>query len=174
MKIKTINKLFTVLLLLAISLTTSAALELGDKAPNFSLNDQNSLSHQLSDYKGKWVILYFYPKDDTPGCTTEACSFRDNIEIIAKLKANILGVSVDSNESHKEFSEKYSLPFPILADTKGIVATKYDSFGSFVGFKYASRHTFIINPMGKIHKIYKKVNPSSHAQEIINELKNNI
>ena len=74
----------------------------------------------------------------------------------------------------KEFSEKYSLPFPILADTKGIVATKYDSFGSFVGFKYASRHTFIINPMGKIHKIYKKVNPSSHAQEIINELKNNI
>jgi len=146
----------------------------GMQAPDFTLVDQDNIKRSLTDYSGQWVVLYFYPKDDTPGCTTEACSFRDNIEIINNLKANILGVSVDSQESHKDFSDKYSLPFPILADINGEVAKKYDSFGSFVGFKYASRHTFIINPAGKIHKIYKKVNPSKHAAEIILELKNNI
>ena len=150
------------------------ALQIGDPAPDFSLPDQNGDMVKLSSLRGKRVVIYFYPKDDTPGCTTEACNFRDNIEIINKLNISILGVSVDSNESHKEFSEKYSLPFPLLADTNGEVAKKYDSFGSFVGFKYASRHTFIINPAGKIHKIYKKVSPSKHAQEIIEELKNNI
>ena len=139
----------------------------GMQAPDFTLVDQDNIKRSLTDYSGQWVVLYFYPKDDTPGCTTEACSFRDNIEIINNLKANILGVSVDSQESHKDFSDKYSLPFPILADINGEVAKKYDSFGSFVGFKYASRHTFIINPAGKIHKIYKKVNPSKHAAEII-------
>ena len=149
-------------------------LSAGMNAPDFVLVDQNNIERSLSDFKDEWVVLYFYPKDDTPGCTTEACSFRDNMEIISKLNANILGVSVDSQESHKEFSEKYSLPFPILADINGEVAKKYDSYGSFVGFKYASRHTFIINPSGKIHKIYKKVNPSKHASEIIEELKNNI
>jgi len=146
----------------------------GMQAPDFTLVDQDNIKRSLKDYSGEWVVLYFYPKDDTPGCTTEACSFRDNIEIINNLKANILGVSVDSQESHKDFSDKYSLPFPILADINGEVAKKYDSFGSFVGFKYASRHTFIINPAGKIHKIYKKVNPSKHAAEIILELKNNL
>ncbi len=147
---------------------------IGMDAPNFTLIDQDNIERSLSDYKNKWLVLYFYPKDDTPGCTTEACNFRDNMEIINKLNVSILGVSIDSIESHKEFSEKYSLPFPLLADTNGEVANKYDSFGSFVGFKYASRHTFIINPSGKIHKIYKKVSPSKHAQEIIDELKNNI
>ena len=149
-------------------------LSAGMNAPDFVLVDQNNIERSLSDFKGEWVVLYFYPKDDTPGCTTEACSFRDNMEIISKLNANILGVSVDSQESHKEFSEKYSLPFPILADVNGEVAKKYDSYGSFVGFKYASRHTFIINPSGKAHKVYKKVNPSKHASEVIEELKNNI
>ena len=144
------------------------------KASNFILPSTNQDNYSLKDSLGKYVILYFYPKDDTPGCTTEACSFRDNIEIINNLNATILGVSVDSNESHKEFSEKYSLPFPILADKNGEVAKSYDSYGSFVGFKYASRHTFIINPSGKIHKIYKKVNPNKHAAEVIAELKNNI
>ena len=152
----------------------SEDLSAGMNAPDFVLVDQNNIERSLSDFKGEWVVLYFYPKDDTPGCTTEACSFRDNMEIISKLNTNILGVSVDSQESHKEFSEKYSLPFPILADVNGEVAKKYDSYGSFVGFKYASRHTFIINPSGKIHKVYKKVNPSKHASEVIEELKNNI
>ena len=146
----------------------------GMDAPAFKLIDQYNTERELKDYKNKWLVIYFYPKDDTPGCTTEACSFRDNIEITNKLNTSILGVSVDSNESHKEFSKKYSLPFPILSDINGEVAKKYDSFGSFVGFKYASRHTFIINPSGKIHKIYKKVDPKNHVEEIITELKNNI
>lgn len=163
-----------IFLLMVFNINASDELSAGMDAPDFSLVDQDNIKRSLSDFKGKWVVLYFYPKDDTPGCTTEACSFRDNIEIINKLNTNILGVSVDSQESHKDFSEKYSLPFPILADTSGEVAKKYDSYGSFVGFKYASRHTFIINPSGKIHKVYKKVNPSKHAAEIIEELKKNI
>ena len=168
--------IFTTLIFLLMVFNTNANEDLsaGMNAPDFVLVDQNNIERSLSDFKGEWVVLYFYPKDDTPGCTTEACSFRDNMEIIGKLNANILGVSVDSQESHKEFSEKYSLPFPILADVNGEVAKKYDSYGSFVGFKYASRHTFIINPSGKIHKVYKKVNPSKHASEVIEELKNNI
>ncbi len=168
--------IYTTLIFLLMVFNTKANedLSVGMNAPDFVLVDQNNIERSLSDFKGEWVVLYFYPKDDTPGCTTEACSFRDNMEIISKLNANILGVSVDSQESHKEFSEKYSLPFPILADVNGKVAKKYDSYGSFVGFKYASRHTFIINPSGKIHKVYKKVNPSKHASEVIEELKNNI
>jgi peroxiredoxin Q/BCP len=167
---------YITLIFLVMVFNTNANDELtkGMQAPDFTLVDQDNIKRSLTDYSGQWVVLYFYPKDDTPGCTTEACSFRDNIEIINNLKANILGVSVDSQESHKDFSDKYSLPFPILADINGEIAKKYDSFGSFVGFKYASRHTFIINPAGKIHKIYKKVNPSKHAAEIILELKNNI
>lgn len=172
-----INKvIYTTLifLLMVFNVNAKDKLTVGAEAPSFTLSDQDNIKRTLDEYRGKWVVLYFYPKDDTPGCTTEACSFRDNIEIINNLNTTILGVSVDSNESHKEFSEKYSLPFPILADKDGEVAKRYDSFGSFVGFKYASRHTFIINPSGKIHKIYKKVNPSKHAAEIIAELKNNI
>ena len=167
---------YITLIFLVMVFNTNANDELtkGMQAPDFTLVDQDNIKRSLTDYSGQWVVLYFYPKDAPPGCTTEACSFRDNIEIINNLKANILGVSVDSQESHKDFSDKYSLPFPILADINGEVAKKYDSFGSFVGFKYASRHTFIINPAGKIHKIYKKVNPSKHAAEIILELKNNI
>ena len=163
-----------IFLLMVFNINANEELSPGMNAPDFVLVDQNNIERSLSDFKGEWVVLYFYPKDDTPGCTTEACSFRDNMEIINKLNTNILGVSVDSQESHKEFSEKYSLPFPILADINGEVAKKYDSYGSFVGFKYASRHTFIINPSGKIHKVYKKVNPSKHASEVIDELKNNI
>lgn len=163
-------------LLFTISFNTSAKdeLEVGNMAPDFSLVDQNSKTHTLSEYKGSWVVIYFYPKDDTPGCTKEACEFRDNIEIINKLKAKVFGISLDDTESHKKFAEKYSLPFPLLSDNDGKVAEKYDSFGSFVGFKYASRHTFIINPSGEIHKIYKSVNPSTHAKEIIKELELNI
>ena len=170
MKIKTINKLFTVLLLLAISLTTSAALELGDKAPNFSLNDQNSLSHQLSDYKGKWVILYFYPKDDTPGCTTQACDFRDAVKRIIASKSIVFGLSLDSVESHKKFSEKNSLPFSLLSDSEGLVAKKYNSLNSFLGFKSAKRNTFIVNPEGEIAKIYLSVDPKTHSEMVLNDL----
>ena len=103
-------------LLFTISFNTSAKdeLEVGNMAPDFSLVDQNSETHTLSEYKGSWVVIYFYPKDDTPGCTKEACEFRDNIEIINKLKAKVFGISLDDTESHKKFAEKYSLPFPLL------------------------------------------------------------
>jgi len=163
-----------ILTLMVFNANAKDELAAGMDAPAFKLIDQYNIERELKDYENKWLVIYFYPKDGTPGCTTEACSFRDNIEIINKLNTSILGVSVDSNESHKEFSKKYSLPFPILSDINGEVAKKYDSFGSFVGFKYASRHTFIINPSGKIHKIYKKVDPKNHVEEIITELKNNI
>ena len=172
--VKKIINFTLIFLLMVFNINANEELSAGMSAPDFTLLDQNNVKRSLADFKGEWVVLYFYPKDDTPGCTTEACSFRDNIEIINKLNTNILGVSVASQESHKEFSEKYSLPFPILADVNGEVAKKYDSYGSFVGFKYASRHTFIINPSGMIHKVYKKVNPSKHASEIIEELKDNI
>mgnify|MGYP001323284252 FL=1 len=172
--IKKLTYVTLIFLIMVFNINASKELAIGMDAPDFTLVDQNNIKRSLGDYKDKWVVLYFYPKDDTPGCTKEACSFRDNIEIINKLNTSILGVSVDSQESHKEFSEKYSLPFPILADINGKVAKKYDSFGSFIGFKYASRHTFIINPSGKIHKIYKKVDPSKHAAEIIEELEKNV
>ena len=129
-------------------------LKLNQIAPNFKLASTDGTTFELKSIKKKNIILYFYPKDDTPGCTKEACEFRDNIEIINKLKAKVFGISLDDTESHKKFAEKYSLPFPLLSDNDGKVAEKYDSFGSFVGFKYASRHTFIINPSGEIHKIY--------------------
>ena len=113
-----------IFLLMVFNINASDELSAGMDAPDFTLVDQDNIKRSLSDFRGEWVVLYFYPKDDTPGCTTEACSFRDNIEIMNKLNTNILGVSVDSQESHKDFSEKYSLPFPLLADTSGEVSKK--------------------------------------------------
>ena len=168
---KLLNIIFLLLMTFPMNTSATELLEVGQVAPDFVLNDQNNHEHNLKDYHGEWIVLYFYPKDDTPGCTTEACEFRDNIEILNKLKAKIFGISLDSIESHKKFSEKYSLPFPLLSDPSGNVAEKYNSYSSLVGFKYASRHTFIINPKGKIHKIYKDVNPSTHAKEVIEEIK---
>jgi peroxiredoxin Q/BCP len=98
---------------------------MGDPAPDFELKDQSGQLHSIEDYRGKWVALYFYPKDDTPGCTTEACEFRDNIFAFKNLNCQILGVSLDDVDSHKEFAEKYSLPFPLLADTAGTTADAY-------------------------------------------------
>ena len=170
MNVKSINKIFFMLLLLALSLTSNAALELGDKAPNFILDDQNSLSHQLSDYKGKWVVLYFYPKDDTPGCTTQACDFRDAVKRIIASKSIVFGLSLDSVESHKKFSDKNNLPFSLLADSEGKVAKQYNSLSNFLGYKSAKRNTFIINPEGTIAKIYLSVDPKTHSEMVLNDL----
>ena len=170
MIIKSIQKTFFMLLLLILSLTSSAALELGDKAPNFTLDDQNSLSHQLSDYKGKWVVIYFYPKDDTPGCTTQACDFRDAVKRIIASKSIVFGLSLDSVESHKRFSEKNNLPFSLLSDSEGLVAKKYNSLNNFLGYKSAKRNTFIINPEGEIAKIYLSVDPKTHSEMVLNDL----
>lgn len=147
------------------------------KAPEFNLLDQNGKSVKLSDYKGKWVVLYFYPKDDTPGCTTEACNFRDERESIAKLgNAEVIGISKDSVASHKKFVDKHSLNFTILSNESLETIKAYNAWGerSMYGKIYMGiiRSTFIIDPEGNIVKHYPKVNPKKHAVEIINDLKN--
>lgn len=145
------------------------------KAADFKLPDQEGKEHQLADYKGKWVVVYFYPKDDTPGCTKEACGFRDGIAELMKLGAVVLGISKDSVKSHKKFAEKFSLNFPILADETKEVITKYGAWGKkkFMGreFDGTLRKTFLINPGGEIVKIYDKVNPTQHADEVLVDLK---
>ena len=159
-----------VALLLPISLAPLAQIKVGSKAPNFTLSDQNSIQHQLSDYEGSWVILYFYPKDDTPGCTTQACDFRDAVKRIIASKSNVFGVSLDSVESHKRFADKNNLPFSLLSDESGEVSEAYDSLNNFMSFKSAKRNTFIIDPDGKVAKIYLSVKPSTHSQMVLNDL----
>ena len=145
------------------------------KAPDFSLQDQFDKTHALKDYAGKWVVLYFYPKDDTPGCTKEACSFRDEFGEIQKLGAMVLGVSKDSVKSHAKFAEKYNLNFPLLADEDKTVMKAYNAYGlkKFMGREYEGtiRKTFIINPNGEIAKEYPNVTPKDHAIAIIKDLK---
>lgn len=143
----------------------------GQDAPAFTLVDQNGLSHSLQDYAGRWVVLYFYPKDDTPGCTKEACAFRDDYKVIVAQNTQVLGVSVDDQASHAEFAEKYSLPFPLLSDEGGKVAKRYQALTSLGPIKFAKRHTFIIDPNGKIKKIYRKVEAASHSKQILADLK---
>lgn len=146
-------------------------LPIGENAPDFTLNDAAGKSHSLSDYRGRYLVLYFYPKDDTPGCTKEACHFRDDLSQLEKLGAKVIGVSVDSSESHGKFAEKYKLPFTLLADTDGKVADSYHALSNFFIVKIAKRHTFLIDADGKIKKIYTNVNVSSHSQQIIDDLK---
>ncbi len=165
-----LKSLLTILSLGLIS-PAMAAPNIGETAPEFTLVDQHNQSISLSDYKDKWVVLYFYPKDDTPGCTTEACSFRDNINKLIEKQAVILGVSVDSVDSHEEFAKKYKLPFSLLADTQGEVAKKYGALLDMKFFKWASRHSFIIDPNGKIAKRYLNVDPQTHVKEILDDLK---
>lgn len=143
----------------------------GQPAPAFSLMDQSQKMHALKDDAGQWVVLYFYPKDDTPGCTKEACSFRDDLAQLEKLGARVIGVSVDDSDSHAKFAAKYHLPFPLLADKGGIVAESYGALNNFGIIKIARRYTFLIDPQGKIAKSYTRVEASRHSQEIIDDLK---
>lgn len=151
--------------------TAANTLQIGDDAPSFTLNDAQGKTHYLSDYAGKYLVLYFYPKDDTPGCTKEACHFRDDMTQLEKLGAKVVGVSVDTSQSHADFAKKYNLPFPLLADTDGKIANSYNALTNFYVIKIAKRHTFLINPAGKIAKIYKSVDTSNHSQQIIDDLK---
>lgn len=143
----------------------------GNSAPEFELPDQTGQLHSLEDYREQWVVLYFYPKDETPGCTTEACEFRDNIFAFRELNAQILGVSLDDVESHMDFAENHSLPFPLLADTDGSAADAYGVKTRMFGMTVAKRQTFIIGPDGTIAKHYVKVKPAEHSAEIIADLK---
>jgi peroxiredoxin Q/BCP len=173
----TVSKFTACIVFLVTILTTPTAanamnreLQVGDVAPDFSLVDQNGKRQTLSGFRKQWVVLYFYPKDDTPGCTKEACSFRDDFLKLEKLNAQVLGISIDNAESHAAFASKYHLPFPLLADTNGKVATEFGSYFSFGPLKFARRHTFIIDPTGKIAKIYRKVDPGKHSDRIIQDL----
>lgn len=143
----------------------------GSDAPGFSLPDQDGTLRRLSEWRGRWVVLYFYPRDDTPGCTTEACSFRDDISLITGLGAQVVGVSVDDTASHKAFAEKYRLPFPLLADATAAVARQYGALSDWMVLKMAKRYTFIIDPAGRIAKVYLAVDPARHSQEIVADLK---
>jgi peroxiredoxin Q/BCP len=139
-------------------------------APDFRLLDQHGKTHAVSDYAGRWLVLYFYPKDDTPGCTREACAFRDSHTRLLATGAAVLGVSLDSPESHGKFAEKYRLPFALLADSDGAVALKYGALMDWLVFRMARRMTFLINPAGRLHRIYLKPDPGRHAEEILAEM----
>ena len=147
----------------------------GEKAPAFTLPDQNGKEHALADYAGKWILLYFYPKDDTPGCTIEACTIRDQFKDFKKIGAAVLGVSTDSVASHKKFAATYELPFTLLADVNKEVVGAYGVFGEkkMMGRTYMGvrRTSFLIDPLGKVAKVYEKVKPEGHAGQVIADLK---
>jgi peroxiredoxin Q/BCP len=154
-----------------LSVQGHAADLVGQSAPDFRLQDQNGEWHTLEDHRGQWVALYFYPKDDTPGCTTEACSFRDNIFAFDALNAVVLGVSLDDVESHAAFAEKYSLPFSILADTDKEAANAYGVIMKIGPMELASRQSFLIDPKGTVVKHYEKVTPDTHTEEVLADLR---
>ncbi len=140
-------------------------------APTFSLSDQDGKLHSLADYRGSWVVLYFYPKDDTPGCTKETCSFRDNLPHFKDLKAQVFGISADSVKSHKKFAEKFQVSFPLLSDESKETIHAYGVWGKkkFMGREYDGilRTTFIINPQGEIARVFENVKPEGHAEEVM-------
>jgi peroxiredoxin Q/BCP len=161
-------------LLILISLTAPVRAEVpavGSTAPGFSLPDQAGATRRLADWRGRWVVLYFYPKDDTPGCTTEACAFRDDLAELAALGAQVVGISVDDTLSHKAFAEKYQLPFPLLSDATAEVARQYGALSDWLVMKVAKRYTFLVDPAGRIGKVYLSVDASRHSKEIVADLK---
>ncbi len=143
----------------------------GSEAPEFELSDQHGQLHSLEDYRDQWVVLYFYPKNNTPGCTTEACEFRDNIFAFRDLNAQILGVSLDDVESHKAFAAEYGLPFPLLSDADGATSSAYGVKTRMFGMTVAKRQTFIIGPEGTIAKHYPTVDPEEHSEEVLTDLR---
>ncbi|HVT34285.1 MAG TPA: peroxiredoxin [Nevskiaceae bacterium] len=164
-------KLSHAALLLALFASAAyAAVEEGKPAPEFKLQDQTGKTHTLADHKGKWVVLYFYPKDDTPGCTTEACNFRDSVFKLRDAGADVLGVSLDDVKSHQAFAQKFQLPFPLLADTTRETAKAYGVLTSHLGFEYAKRETFLIAPDGIVVRHWVGVDPKVHAPEVLAEL----
>jgi len=151
-------------------------LKINQQAPTFSLQDQHGITHTLEQYLGKKVLVYFYPKDDTPGCTTEACNFRDNYEALTEAGLVVLGVSKDSVKSHKKFGDKYDLPFPLLSDEDASMCQAYGVWGmkKFMGREYMgiSRMSFLVDEKGNIAKIYEDVKPKEHTQEVSEDIKN--
>lgn len=151
------------------------AFSVGDAAPAWTAADQDGITRSLDDYRGQWLLLYFYPKDDTSGCTAEACSFRDNLAEIEKNGLTIVGVSVDPIASHRAFADKYHLPFTLIADEDKKIVKSYGVWGKkkMYGKEYDGtfRTSFLINPEGAIAKIYEKVDPMTHVDEILRDMK---
>ena len=143
----------------------------GAQAPVFALPDQTGKTRDIEDFRGKWLVLYFYPKDDTPGCTEEACTFRDDWHTLTAFGAEIVGVSVDDTPSHAAFAKKYRLPFPLLSDESGDVAARYGSLRNFGLLKIAKRNTFLIDPRGRVARVYLGASTSRNSQEVIEDLK---
>jgi len=167
--VKSGTLLATVLSVLTFS-TAAADLVVGSEAPGFSLSDQGSTVRSLADYRGRWLVLYFYPKDDTPGCTTEACAFRDDFRQLTQMKVALLGISLDSVDSHRAFADKYSLPFPLLSDPGGEIASRYGALWKLGPIRLARRYTFIIDPAGQVARIYRSVDADEHSQQILDDL----
>jgi peroxiredoxin Q/BCP len=142
----------------------------GQPAPDFRLQDQNGHWRTPADYRGHWLVMYFYPKDFTPGCTTEVCTFRDDIAKLRKAGADVIGVSLDDVASHAKFAQKYRVPFPLLADSAHQVSTAYGVLSSTVGFHYARRTTFLIDPQGKVAKVYEDVDPEKNSAQVLRDL----
>ena len=149
--------------------------KVGERAPDFDLPSTEGKDLSIVDFKGKWIVLYFYPKDDTPGCTAEACSFRDHNSELEKEGVVVLGVSGDSLESHEKFREKHNLNFPLLSDQMADVAKMYGAWGekNFYGKRSwgVKRSTFLIGPKGRIHKIYRKVDTKTHGETLLNDVR---
>jgi peroxiredoxin Q/BCP len=143
----------------------------GDPAPPFGLPDQNGKVRAADEFRGKWLVLYFYPRDDTPGCSEQAAGFRDAMREIEALGAAVCGVSVDDSESHAAFARKYKLPFALLADRNGETAARYGSLLDLGVVKFAKRNTFLIDPQGKVAKVYLGVNPSRNTADVTADLK---
>ncbi|EAV47025.1 Alkyl hydroperoxide reductase/ Thiol specific antioxidant/ Mal allergen [Methylophilales bacterium HTCC2181] len=141
------------------------------QAPSFKLRDSTDQWVDLNSFKGKWLVIFFYPKDDTPGCTKEACNFRDNYSLIKSIGANIVGISLDGSSSHQKFSAKHGLPFMLLSDPNGNVTKAYGALFQFFCIRLAKRHSFIVDPSGLIRKEYRSVNPATHSDQIIKDLK---
>jgi len=147
------------------------SIKTGDMAPNFSLFDSSQKKHTLLDYRAQWLVLFFYPKDDTPGCTVEACQFKEHYAEILAMNVQILGINTDKPESHARFINKFQLPFPLLSDQSREVSQQYGSLFKLGFIKFCKRHSFIIDPKGQIAKIYRKVEPAKHSLQIITDLK---
>jgi len=150
----------------------AAAPQDGQAAPDFKLQDQNGKWHTLAEQHGKWVVLYFYPKDFTPGCTTEVCQFRDDVLKLHKAHAEVFGVSLDDVKSHADFAEKYHVPFPLLSDHDQVVAKAYGvlTFSQKMNMSYAKRETFLIDPRGKIAKHYLDVDPKENSGQVLADI----
>ncbi len=165
---------YSVILLIAFigyrNVSTAVAPSNGENAPDFNLPNANGEMLSLSSFKGSWVVLYFYPRDDSPICTKQACHFRDDLHKLEKLGAKVVGVSVDDGASHAEFAKKYNLPFSLLSDKDGVVAAKYGALTNLILLKIAKRYTFLIDANGVLIKSYFSVNTSRHSQQIIDDL----